>query len=58
MLIRLLDVLLFAGLAGLLLMALLSPAQRAGLHKLFNTVALALLLSSLLILAISLARIY
>ncbi|MBV8047245.1 MAG: hypothetical protein JO171_08840 [Paludibacterium sp.] len=57
MLGRLFKLLLLAGLATVLVRALLSPEQRAGLHRLFQTLAWALLVSAALMVALSLTRV-
>ncbi|BEV73137.1 MULTISPECIES: hypothetical protein [unclassified Paludibacterium] len=57
MLGRLFNLLLLAGLATVLLRALLSPAQRQALHQLFRTIAWALLASSAILVVLSLTRI-
>jgi hypothetical protein len=46
---RLFNLILLAALAATILRALLSPARRKELHQLFQTVAVALLLSALLL---------
>ncbi|TDR80750.1 protein MIGRI [Paludibacterium purpuratum] len=57
MLGRLFNLLLFIGLSTVLARALLSPAQRSALHRLFQTVAWALLASSAILVALSLTRV-
>lgn len=57
MLGRLFNLLLLASLGVVLLRALLSPAQRQSLHRLFQTIAWALLLSAALLVTLSLTRV-